>query len=116
MFGKATESKQSGDIHTKSKPLSVLRSAEKSIIKECEVFGATRTLQTGRISKEGVDQRGYQEIYDNIKHLQVFMAQSGLCVTTMSKVLHKYGLYGRVAKKSHSSRKAALSLFAKTHL
>ena len=96
---KVVDRHKSGDGYKKnSKALSVPRSTVKSIIKKWKVFGTTQTLAgSGRRSKlEETGQRGYQEAYS-----KEFKTKSGHCVhvITMSQILHKCGLYGRVARK-----------------
>ena len=84
------------------------RSTVKSIIKKWKVFGTTQTLPgSGRHSK--LDERARRKLVREatkrptatLKQLQEFMTKSGHCVhvTTISQILHKCGLYGRVARK-----------------
>ena len=100
----------------------------KSIIKKWKVFGTTKTLSgSGRLSKlyERVRRKLIREVTKRptatLKQLQEFMTKSGHCVhvTTISQILHKCGLYGRVARIKPLLKKGHMQSwlsFAKTHL
>uniref|UniRef100_A0AAY5KP94 Transposase Tc1-like domain-containing protein n=1 Tax=Esox lucius TaxID=8010 RepID=A0AAY5KP94_ESOLU len=106
---KVVDRHKSGDGYKKiSKALSVPRSTVKSIIKKWKIFGTTQTLPgSGRRSK--LDERARRRLVREatkrptatLKQLQEFMTKSGHCVhvTTISQILHKCDLYGRVARK-----------------
>uniref|UniRef100_A0AAY5L4C4 Transposase Tc1-like domain-containing protein n=1 Tax=Esox lucius TaxID=8010 RepID=A0AAY5L4C4_ESOLU len=121
---KVVDRHKSGD----SKALSMSRSIVKSIIKKWKVFGTTKTLPgSGRRSK--LDERARRKLVREatkrptatLKQLQDFMTKSGHCVhvTTISQILHKCGLYGRVARKKPLLKKGHMQSqlsFAKIHL
>lgn len=111
-----------------SKALAIPLSTIQSIIKTWKAYGTTNTLpRSGRPSK--LDDRARRKLIREatkrpkatLKDLQVFMAGTGLSVhvTTISQVLHKAGLYGRVARKKPFLKKShtqARLCYAKTHL
>uniref|UniRef100_A0A9J8BDU2 Transposase Tc1-like domain-containing protein n=1 Tax=Cyprinus carpio carpio TaxID=630221 RepID=A0A9J8BDU2_CYPCA len=113
-------------IQKNSKALSMPRSTVKNVIKKWKVFGTTQTLpESGCHSK--LDERARRKLVRDatkrptatLKQLQEFMTKSGHCVhlTTASQILHKCGLYGRVARKKPLLKKCHVKSqlnFAKT--
>ncbi|XP_057696935.1 uncharacterized protein LOC130918837 [Corythoichthys intestinalis] len=99
---------QSGDGYKRiSKALNIPWNTVKSVLVRWRKNGTTVTLpRTGRPSK--IDEKTRKELVKEavkrptatLKELQEFLASTGCSVhaTTISRILHKYGLWGRVAR------------------
>uniref|UniRef100_A0A9J8BMM8 Transposase Tc1-like domain-containing protein n=1 Tax=Cyprinus carpio carpio TaxID=630221 RepID=A0A9J8BMM8_CYPCA len=111
---KVVERHKSGDGYNFfSKALTMLRNAVKSISNKWKVFGTTQTLPgSGHPSK--LDERDRRKLVREatkrptatLNQMQEFMTMSGHCVhvTTISQILHKCGLYGRIARKKATAQ------------
>ena len=55
--------------------------------------------KTHRPGKEGINQRGNKETKDNPEGAKSSIAEIGVSVYTLSRTLHRAGLYRRVSRK-----------------
>ena len=99
--------------------MNIPRSTIKFIIKKLKEYGTTTNLlrgpptKTHGPSKEGINQRGSKRPMITLKELQSSLAEIGVSVhrTTLSRTLHRAGLYRRVTRK-----KPLLLVFTKRHV
>uniref|UniRef100_A0AAY5KGF8 Transposase Tc1-like domain-containing protein n=1 Tax=Esox lucius TaxID=8010 RepID=A0AAY5KGF8_ESOLU len=110
-----------------SKALDIPWNTVKTVIIKWRKYGATETLpRTGRpsITDENMRRKLVRETSKmptaTLKELQVFLASTGcvLHVTTISRILHMNGLWGRVARQNTCLTKKNIQArlkFAKTN-
>ncbi|MGH0155616.1 UNVERIFIED_CONTAM: hypothetical protein FKN15_036354 [Acipenser sinensis] len=112
---KVVEKYRSGLGYKKiSKTLNIPRSTIKAIIKKWKEYGTTTNLAREGHPPKLMDQARNALIREatkrpniTLKELQSSTAEIGVSVhrTTLSPTLHRAGLYGRVARKSHCLKK-----------
>ena len=106
---KVVEKYRSGLGYKKiSETLNIPRGTVKSIIKKCKEYGTTTNLPREGRSPKLMDQARRALIREatkrpkiTLKELQSSVADIGLSVhrNTLSRTLHRAGLYGRVSRK-----------------
>ncbi|MBN3274470.1 TCB1 transposase, partial [Polyodon spathula] len=102
-------------------------STVKTIIEKWKVYGTTKTLpRSGRPSKlddqarRRLNREATKRTMATLQEQQAFMSNTGQSVheSTLSQALHKFGLYGRVARRKPLLKKAHLESclkYAKKH-